>query len=139
MRRRRTSPEEKGLTETGRPRNHVWSVYHFHYLASEGSVKWPLCDQGNSWENSYVLKIPERQLELAKLCHQYTALSLGELWLLCFALGSSNTLLQLDAFLHGALRPTPHEFNLIAVALNEHFIEIEMDQFVPYVEGGFAS
>jgi hypothetical protein len=45
----------------------------------------------------------------------------------------------LDAFLHGALRPTPHEFNLIAVAVNEHFVNVGVDQFVPYIEDAFAT
>jgi hypothetical protein len=85
-----------------------------------------------------VLKIPERQLELAESCRQHTALSLKELWFRCFALGSTNTLLQLEAFLHGALRPTPHEFNLMAVVVNEHFADVRVDQFVPYVEDAFA-
>jgi hypothetical protein len=85
-----------------------------------------------------VLKIPERQLELAESCRQLTALSLKELWFRCFALGSTNTLLQLEAFLHGALRPTPHEFNLMAVVVNEHFADVGVDQFVPYVEDAFA-
>ena len=86
-----------------------------------------------------MLKIPERQLELAESCRQHTALSLKELWFRCLALGSTNTLLQLEAFLLGALHPTPHEFNLMAVAVNEHFAEIEVDQFVPYVEDAFAT
>ena len=86
-----------------------------------------------------MLKIPERQLVLAELCRQHPALSLRELWFRCLALGSTNTLLQLGAFLHGALRPTPHEFNLMAVAVNEHFSDVRVDQFVPYVEDAFAT
>jgi hypothetical protein len=84
-------------------------------------------------------KIPERQLDLAELCHRHTALSLKELWIRCVALGSTNTVLQLEAFLHGALRPTPHEFNLMAVAVNEHFADLGVDQFIPYVEDAFAT
>jgi hypothetical protein len=84
-------------------------------------------------------KIPERQLELAESCRQHTALSPEALWFRCLALGSTNTLLQLEAFLHGALRATPHEFNLMAVAVNEHFADVGVDQFVPYVEDAFAA
>ena len=86
-----------------------------------------------------MLKILECQLDLAELCRQHTTLSLGELWLHCFALGSDNTPLQLEAFLHGALVPTPHEFNLIAVALNEHFVDLGVAEFVPYIEDAFAT
>jgi hypothetical protein len=45
----------------------------------------------------------------------------------------------LEAFLHGALRPTPHEFNLMAVAVNEHFADVGVAQFVLYVEDAFAT
>ena len=86
-----------------------------------------------------MLKIPERQLDLAELCRQHTDLTLEDLWLRCFALGSTNSLIQLEAFLHGALRPTPHEFNLMAVAVNEHFADLGVDQFVPYIEDAFAT
>jgi hypothetical protein len=84
-------------------------------------------------------KIPEHQLALAEMYHQHTALSLKELWIRCLALGSTNTVLQLEAFLHGALRPTPHEFNLMAVAVNEHFVDLGVDRLVPYIEDGFAT
>jgi hypothetical protein len=86
-----------------------------------------------------MLKIPERQLDLAELCRQHTDLSLEDLWFRCLALGSTNDLLQLEAFLHGALRPTPHEFNLMAVAVNEHFADLGVDQFIPYVEDTFVT
>jgi hypothetical protein len=86
-----------------------------------------------------MLKIPERQLDLAGLCRQYTDLSLEDLWLRCFALGTTNTLFQLEAFLHGALRPTPHEFNLMAVAVNEYLADLGVDQLVPYIEDEFAT
>ena len=86
-----------------------------------------------------MLKIPERQLALAELCRQHPGLSLEELWFRCLALGSTNTLLQLEAFLHGALRPTPHEFNLMAVAVNEHLADVGADQFVLYVENALAT
>lgn len=38
----------------------------------------------------------------------------------------------LEAFL-----PTPHEFNLMAIALNEHLADIEACDFVPYIENAF--
>jgi hypothetical protein len=90
-------------------------------------------------DDSPVLKIPERQRELAELCRQHEALSLEEFWFRCLAIGSTNSLLEVEAFLHGALRPTPHEFNVMAVAANEYFVEVGVDQFVPYVEDAFAT
>jgi hypothetical protein len=61
-------------------------------------------------------------------------ISLDDLWLRCFALGSMNTARELGAFLRGAARPTRHEYNVIAVALNEYFIEIGLSKFLPYKE-----
>ena len=50
-----------------------------------------------------------------------------------------NTQLQLDAFLHGITRPTPHEHNLMALALNQYFMEFDLSQFAPYIEDGFVN
>jgi hypothetical protein len=61
-------------------------------------------------------------------------ISLADLWLRCFALGSTNTPQELAGFLRGELRPTRHEYNLVAVALNEYFAEIGVSQSVPYIE-----
>jgi hypothetical protein len=96
-----------------------------------------LCLLYNIRGNTQVLKLPQRQIQLAELCRQHTALSCVELWLLCFALGGMNTLQQVEAFLHGALRPTPHEFNLMALALNEHFKDLAVSHFVSYIENAF--
>ena len=62
------------------------------------------------------------------------ALTIGELWLRCYALGSMNTQTELGAFLRGELRPTRHEYNVVAVAMNEYLSDIGVAQFVPYVE-----
>ena len=86
-----------------------------------------------------MLKIPERQLALADVLRQHTTLSLEDLWIRCVALGSTNSLLQLEAFLYGVLRPTPHEFNLMAVAVNEYLTDVGVDQSVSYVEDAFAT
>ena len=59
-------------------------------------------------------------------------LSLTELWLRYFELGGMNAPLELDAVLHGALIPSPHERDVIAVALNERFNELGGDHPVPY-------
>jgi hypothetical protein len=61
-------------------------------------------------------------------------ISLDELWLRCFALGTMNTATELEAFLLGGARPTRHEYNVIAVALNEYFMEVGLNEALPYVE-----
>jgi hypothetical protein len=78
-----------------------------------------------------MLKMPEHRVDL----HLHgLVMSVDELWLRCFALGSMNTARELEAFLRGRARPTRHEHNVIAVALNEYFDEIGLTKFVPYVD-----
>ena len=52
------------------------------------------------------------------------ALSHGDLWLRYFDLGGMSTGLQLEAYLYGALRPSRHDHDIIAHALNERFVEL---------------
>jgi hypothetical protein len=80
--------------------------------------------------------LPEREplVRPVDLHSQDNLLSLAELWLRCFALGTINTPIQLAAFFRGTLLPTRHEYNLIAVAINEYLTDIGMCQIVPYVE-----
>ena len=35
--------------------------------------------------------------------------------------------------------PTPNDHNLMAVALNQYFVEFDPSQFAPCVEDGFAN
>jgi hypothetical protein len=60
-----------------------------------------------------MLKMSERQINLRG--HDLV-LSVDELWWRCFALGTMNTALELEAFLRGTAWPTRHEYNVIAVA-----------------------
>ena len=62
-------------------------------------------------------------------------ISLDDLWLRCFAIGTMNTATELEAFLRDADRPTRHEYNVIAVALNEYFAEVGSSRVIPYSEG----
>jgi hypothetical protein len=45
-----------------------------------------------------------------------------------------GTAFELEAFLHGALRPTPHDHEVIAHALNERFVELGGNHPVPYLQ-----
>jgi hypothetical protein len=66
------------------------------------------------------------------------ALSHGELWLRYFELGGMSTGLQVEAYLYGALRPTPHDRDIIAHALNERFVELGGNHPVPYASDADA-
>jgi hypothetical protein len=78
-----------------------------------------------------MLKMSERQINLRG--HDLV-LSVDELWWRCFALGTMNTALELEAFLRGTAWPTRHEYNVLAVALNEYLVEIGLTQCIPYIE-----
>jgi hypothetical protein len=61
-------------------------------------------------------------------------LSHGELWLRYFELGGMSTGQELEAYLYGALRPSRHDYDVIAQALNERFVEMGGNHPVPYAE-----
>ena len=74
---------------------------------------------------------PDGSLEASRI---EVGLSPSELWLRYFELGGMRTALEVDAYLHDALRPTSHDHNLLAAALNERFAELGGDHPVPYTE-----
>jgi hypothetical protein len=63
---------------------------------------------------------------------QDAGLTHGELWLRYFELGGMGTSLQVEAFCYGALRPSHHDHDVVAHALNERFVELGGNHPVPY-------
>lgn len=61
-------------------------------------------------------------------------LAMTDLWLRYFALGGMSTPIELEACLHGALRPSTHEHNLVAHAINERHVELGGNHPVPYID-----
>jgi hypothetical protein len=59
-------------------------------------------------------------------------LSLDDLWWHYFELGGMGTKFELDAFVIGVLQPTPHDHDIIALALNERLVELGSTHPVPY-------
>ena len=59
-------------------------------------------------------------------------LSHDELWLRYFELGGMSSGLDLEMYLCGMAVPTAHDHDLIAAALNERFVEMGGNHFVPY-------
>jgi hypothetical protein len=60
-------------------------------------------------------------------------LSHTELWLRYFELGGMSTGFELEAYLSGALFPSPYDRDVIAHALNERFSELGADHPVSYL------
>jgi len=58
----------------------------------------------------------------------------GELWLRYFGLGGMSSALQVEAFLYGALLPSDHDYDVVAHALNERFVELGGNHPVAYSE-----
>jgi hypothetical protein len=51
-----------------------------------------------------------------------------------FELGGKAGPLELEAILHGLLRPDSYQYNVIAHALNEHFMDRGENHPVPYAD-----
>ena len=85
-------------------------------------------------ENGTAEMLPEPVAQPVELRHRDNVLSLADLWVRCYALGTTNTPKELAGFLCGELRPTRHEYNLVAVALNEYLVDIGVSKSVPYIE-----
>ena len=77
-------------------------------------------------EWAVVLETARRDLEMSH----------DELWYRYFALGGMATAVEVEAYLFGALIPTSHDRDILAVALNERFAELGRDHPVRYSEDG---
>jgi hypothetical protein len=64
---------------------------------------------------------------------QEAGLSHSELWLRYFEMGGMSTGFELEAYLSGALRPSPYDRDVIAHALNERFSELGANHPVGYL------
>lgn len=72
---------------------------------------------------------PSFNLEVAR---QQAGLSMSELWFACLALGGTAMPFELHAYLLGLAQPDRHEHDVLALALNERFADMELDHPVPY-------
>jgi hypothetical protein len=78
--------------------------------------------------------VAEAPRDLLDRARRDAGLTHGELWLRYFELGGMSTALQVEAFLYGALRPSAHDYDVVAHALNERFVELGGNHPVPYAE-----
>jgi hypothetical protein len=63
-----------------------------------------------------------------------SGLSYQELWWRQVAVGGDASPLELEAYLLGLLGMSRHQHNVIAQALNEHFLDLGQDHPMPYSE-----
>lgn len=72
------------------------------------------------------------EIEVLESARRDLRMSLSDLWWRYFSVGGMMTALEMDAVLHRALIPTLVERDLLAVALNERFRELDRDHPIPY-------
>jgi hypothetical protein len=63
-------------------------------------------------------------------------LSVRELWLDYFALGGDADLDEIGAILDGVTGPSDHDYDVLAVALNEKYVDRGEDHRLPYSTRG---
>ena len=76
--------------------------------------------------------MPDKLTDVLDLARQEAMLSVGALWLRYFELGGMGTALELEAYLHGALQPSAHEYDVLAHTLNERFVELGGNHPIEY-------
>ena len=76
--------------------------------------------------------MPDKLTDVLDLARQEGMLSIGALWLRYFELGGMGTVLELEAYLHGALQPSPHEYDVLVHTLNERFVELGGNHPIAY-------
>jgi hypothetical protein len=72
-----------------------------------------------------------RVIETAR---QHAELSIDDLWIRCVSLGSMASKPELEAYLNGEFQLDVHEYNVVAHALNERFMDRGQDSPVPYAK-----
>jgi hypothetical protein len=76
--------------------------------------------------------MPKEPTDMLDRARQDAKLSIGALWLRYFELGGMGTALELEAYLCGALMPSPLEYDVLVHTLNERFFEISGIYPIPY-------
>jgi hypothetical protein len=72
---------------------------------------------------------PLFNLEVAR---QQAGLSVAELWFAYLGLGGTAMPSELHAYVLGVVQPDRHQYDVLALALNERFADMELDHPVPY-------
>lgn len=75
---------------------------------------------------SPVISVPDEKLGLLDGLRN-SGMTISELWLSYYAVGGEARDLELEAYVLGVLRPDGYQHDLIAQALNEHFLGCGLD------------
>jgi hypothetical protein len=72
--------------------------------------------------------------ELLEAARRQTGLSVQQLWLDQALLGGETSAEEVGSFLSGATTPNAHQYDLLAHALNEVFVDRGLNHPIPYAE-----
>lgn len=72
--------------------------------------------------------------QILESARQLCGLSVAELWLAYVILGGSASSEEVEGFLAGALQPDSRQYDRLAQALNDRFIDLGDNHPVPYAE-----
>ncbi len=78
------------------------------------------------------MMMPNETSDILERARRDSQLSIAALWLRYFELGGMGTALELEAYLYGALQPTAPEYDVLAQALNERFVQLGGIYTIPY-------
>ncbi len=67
-----------------------------------------------------------------------SGMSINELWLRQVSVGGTAGSLETEAYLLGLLTPDRYQYDVLAQALNEHFLELGQDHPVGYWDATVA-
>lgn len=70
---------------------------------------------------------------------QLSGMDFHQLWLRHITVGGTRNELEVEAYTRGLLAPDPLEHNILAQAINEHFLERGQDHPVAYIQSAAAS
>jgi hypothetical protein len=72
------------------------------------------------------------EIDVLESARRDLGMSRSDLWWRYFSLGGMMTALEMEAVLYKALVPAVVDRDLLAVALNERFSELDRDHPIPY-------
>lgn len=72
--------------------------------------------------------------EVLETARRQSGMSVDQLWLSQAVLGGSASPAEVGSFLSGAAAPTAHQYDVLAQALNESFVDQGLDHPVPYAD-----
>lgn len=72
--------------------------------------------------------------EVLETARRRSGMSLHQLWLSQALLGGAASPDEVRSFLSGQATPTAHQYDVLAHALNESFLERGLDHLVPYAD-----